>query len=90
MHNLDRYFIHNEAIYDRDNPDVRAWFGPDGGNYLNGHSGILIDMNREEYDVHSLVWDGPGAHKDDSWAPVEEFVKEYEQAIAVLGEDYFQ
>ena len=86
----DRFFDFGEAIYDRDNPKFRAWFGGVGG--VGGHgplANIVKTMNDSNTDYYSLSWTDDTQYKHGAWADPSEFVNEYELAVNVLGEDYF-
>jgi len=87
----ERFFDFGEAIYDRDNPKRRAWFGGVGGH--GPLANIVKTMNDNDTDYYSLHW--TESHEKHTlstqtpWAPASEFVSEYDLAVNILGEDYF-
>ena len=83
----ERFFYYGGAIYDRDDSNRRAWFGP---SWVGGGLTTFVDaMNKSNSDCYSLQWSRRENVNSPHWAPSQEFISEYDLAISILGEDYF-
>lgn len=82
---MDRYFSIDCCVYDRDNYKIRVAYGSAGTA-----QSVRDTLNNNPERHENIPWCGSEhleAHGP--WAPTKEFEAEYDQAVRVLGIEYF-